>query len=97
MASSVRCLQVSLHSATSPILDNLLTLFNSTIFRKNYVFLSVVFVSAFGLEMYARFPIDSSLYRTCAFDNASNSVWNSVNKGRQWKDLKQKYMENDDE
>ncbi|KEQ73306.1 ubiquinol-cytochrome C reductase [Aureobasidium namibiae CBS 147.97] len=55
----------------------------NTIFRRNYVFLSVVFVSAFGLEI--------------AFDNASNSVWNSINKGRQWKDLKQKYMENDDE
>ncbi|KAI5248834.1 hypothetical protein E4T47_05325, partial [Aureobasidium subglaciale] len=77
------CLQVRLYSTTSPILDHLLTLLNSTIFRKNYVFLSVVFVSAFGLEI--------------AFDNASNSVWNSVNKGRQWKDLKQKYMENDDE
>ncbi|KAL2033682.1 hypothetical protein VTO58DRAFT_104396 [Aureobasidium pullulans] len=32
-----------------------------------------------------------------AFDNASNSVWNTVNKGRQWKDLKHKYMESDDE
>ncbi|KAK6006861.1 hypothetical protein QM012_005869 [Aureobasidium pullulans] len=55
----------------------------NTIFRKNYVFLSVVFTSAFAMEI--------------AFDNASNSVWNSINKGRQWKDLKQKYMENDDE
>ncbi|THX41384.1 hypothetical protein D6D11_08483 [Aureobasidium pullulans] len=54
-----------------------------TIFRKNYIFLSVVFVSAFGMEI--------------AFDNASNSVWNTVNKGRQWKDLKHKYMESDDE
>uniref|UniRef100_A0A0S1MIH4 Complex III subunit 9 n=1 Tax=Phakopsora pachyrhizi TaxID=170000 RepID=A0A0S1MIH4_PHAPC len=55
----------------------------NTIFRKNYVFLSVVFTSAFAMEI--------------AFDNASNSVWNSINQGRQWKDLKHKYMENDDE
>ncbi|THV82497.1 hypothetical protein D6D19_02731 [Aureobasidium pullulans] len=83
IAGSPGCLQVSLRCTTSAILDHFLTLSNSTIFRKNYVFLSVVFVSAFGMEI--------------AFDNASNSVWNTVNKGRQWKDLKHKYMESDDE
>ncbi|THY83104.1 hypothetical protein D6C93_08980 [Aureobasidium pullulans] len=84
MAPSVRPLLVrSSLSAANP--DRRLSrVFTShTIFRKNYVFLSVVFVSAFGMEI--------------AFDNASNSVWNTVNKGRQWKDLKHKYMESDDE
>ncbi|THY30416.1 hypothetical protein D6D01_03233 [Aureobasidium pullulans] len=84
MAPSVRPLLM--RSSLSPANPDrrLSRVFTShTIFRKNYVFLSVVFVSAFGMEI--------------AFDNASNSVWNSVNKGRQWKDLKHKYMESDDE
>ncbi|CAD0107572.1 unnamed protein product [Aureobasidium uvarum] len=67
----------------------------NTIFRRNYVFLSVVFTSAFAMEMYATSPVNPALCpprsnsSAAAFDNASNS--------RQWKDLKQKYMENDDE
>ena len=63
-AGSPGCLQVSPRSTTSPALDNLLTLSNSTIFRRNYVFLSVVFVSAFGMEMYVPIPISSARQRT---------------------------------
>ncbi|THW15966.1 hypothetical protein D6D23_08748 [Aureobasidium pullulans] len=84
MAPSVRPLLMRSSLSAANLDRRLSRVFTShTIFRKNYVFLSVVFVSAFGMEI--------------AFDNASNSVWNTVNKGRQWKDLKHKYMESDDE
>jgi len=28
-----------------------------------------------------------------AFDTASNKVWDNINKGRQWKDIKSKYVQ----
>ncbi|KAL1310878.1 hypothetical protein AAFC00_001109 [Neodothiora populina] len=57
---------------------------NSTLFKRNAIFLSTVFVSAFALEI--------------VWDNASAGVWDSINRGRQWKDIKQKYLaEGDDD
>ncbi|KAH0356799.1 hypothetical protein KCU81_g54, partial [Aureobasidium melanogenum] len=61
--TSSRILTHTTFTMASPALQSVY----NTIFRKNYVFLSVVFVSAFGMEI--------------AFDNASNSVWNSINQG----------------
>ncbi|KAF2152694.1 hypothetical protein K461DRAFT_321664 [Myriangium duriaei CBS 260.36] len=58
----------------------------NTIFKRNYVFLSTVFVSAFACEL--------------AFDNVSNTIWDSINRGRQWKDIKYRYVtkpESDDD
>ncbi|KAA6413430.1 MAG: ubiquinol-cytochrome c reductase subunit 9 [Lasallia pustulata] len=56
------------------------TVYNS-IFRKNVVFLSAVFVSAFAFEI--------------GFDTLSNKLWDARNKGRQWKDIRAKYTENE--
>jgi len=51
----------------------------NTFFRSNAVMLCTVFTSAFGIQM--------------AFDTASNKVWDNINKGRQWKDIKSKYVQ----
>jgi len=51
----------------------------NALFRKNTLMLGTVFFSAFAIEI--------------AFDTGSNKVWDALNKGRQWKDIKQKYME----
>ncbi|KAF7511095.1 hypothetical protein GJ744_005326 [Endocarpon pusillum] len=53
-------------------------LFNS-IFRRNYVFLSTVFLGAFAFEI--------------AFDTTTDAIWNRINKGRQWKDIKHRYVQ----
>ncbi|KAL2679873.1 ubiquinol-cytochrome C reductase [Phyllosticta citricarpa] len=55
----------------------------STIIKRNYIFVSTVFVGAFGLQL--------------AFDTASDSLWNNINKGRQWKDIKHQYLEKEDD
>ncbi|KIV91955.1 hypothetical protein PV10_06441 [Exophiala mesophila] len=52
--------------------------FFNGIFRKNAVFLTTVFAGAFAFEM--------------AFDTTTDALWDSWNKGRQWKDIKHKYM-----
>ncbi|TVY92175.1 hypothetical protein LAWI1_G002019, partial [Lachnellula willkommii] len=68
------------------------------LFRKNYVFLGVVFASAFAFEMYVKLPgnTDAELdlmghYRS--YDNVMDKVWDGFNKGRQWKDIRAKYVE----
>ncbi|KAB5536530.1 cytochrome b-c1 complex subunit 9, partial [Coniochaeta sp. 2T2.1] len=52
-------------------------------FRKNYAMLGVVFASAFAWEM--------------AYDSTMNGVWDRINKGRQWKDIRAKYVEGAEE
>ncbi|CAI7653338.1 hypothetical protein PEX1_089970 [Penicillium expansum] len=57
-----------------------------TFIRKNTVLLTTAFAGAFAFEL--------------AFDITSNKVWDSWNQGRQWKDIKHRYMvkeEEDDE
>ncbi|KAI1279134.1 cytochrome b-c1 complex subunit 9 [Xylaria sp. FL0933] len=53
----------------------------STLFRRNYQMLGVVFASAFAFEM--------------AYDTGMNKLWDSLNKGRQWKDIRHRYVEED--
>ncbi|PYH89787.1 UQCRX/QCR9 like ubiquinol-cytochrome C reductase family protein [Aspergillus ellipticus CBS 707.79] len=53
------------------------------LFRRNTVYLTAMFSSAFAFEL--------------AFDTASNSVWDTFNKGRQWKDIKYQYINKADE
>ncbi|PWY78207.1 ubiquinol-cytochrome C reductase [Aspergillus heteromorphus CBS 117.55] len=57
------------------------------LFRRNAVYLTAIFSTAFAFEL--------------AFDTASNRVWDSFNRGRQWKDIKHRYLaaaeEEDDE
>jgi len=56
------------------------TLYNA-IFRKNAMYLATVFAGAFAFEL--------------TFDRTMDRIWDSANKGRQWKDIKHKYMESD--
>ncbi|KAF9434113.1 hypothetical protein BGZ76_008528 [Entomortierella beljakovae] len=49
----------------------------NAIVKRNSVFLTTIFVSAFVAEM--------------AFDTVSDRVWDNLNKGRQWKDISAKY------
>ncbi|KAF2227717.1 putative ubiquinol-cytochrome C reductase complex, subunit X [Elsinoe ampelina] len=63
------------------------TLYN-TLIKRNTIFLGTVFASAFALEI--------------VFDTTSNKIWDAVNRGRQWKDIKYRYLqkaedEDDDE
>ncbi|KAE8148065.1 UQCRX/QCR9 like ubiquinol-cytochrome C reductase family protein [Aspergillus avenaceus] len=56
------------------------------LFRRNAVFLSTIFASAFAFEI--------------AYDTGSNKIWDTMNRGRQWKDVKHRYTvqeEEDDE
>ncbi|KAL2057982.1 hypothetical protein ABVK25_001599 [Lepraria finkii] len=57
-------------------------LYNS-IFRRNVVFLSAVFAGAFTFEI--------------GFDQTLNRFWDWNNQGRQWKDIRHKYVESDEE
>ncbi|EAS35754.3 ubiquinol-cytochrome c reductase subunit 9 [Coccidioides immitis RS] len=55
----------------------------NTLIRRNAVFLSTIFVGAFAFEI--------------AFDTVSNRVWDTINKGRQWKDIKHRYINKEEE
>ncbi|KAI1757304.1 cytochrome b-c1 complex subunit 9 [Xylaria castorea] len=48
-------------------------------FRRNFQMLGFVFASAFVFEM--------------AYDTGMNKLWDSINKGRQWKDIRSRYVE----
>ncbi|QIW99630.1 hypothetical protein AMS68_005148 [Peltaster fructicola] len=50
----------------------------NTFIRSNAVFLTTIFAGAFATEL--------------VFDTGANKIWDSVNKGRQWKDIKAKYV-----
>ncbi|OSS49236.1 hypothetical protein B5807_05298 [Epicoccum nigrum] len=54
------------------------TVYN-TVIRSNITLLGTVFAAAFGMQL--------------AFDTGSDRVWDSMNRGRQWKDIKQRYIE----
>ncbi|EHY59944.1 qcr9 subunit 9 of the ubiquinol cytochrome-c reductase complex [Exophiala dermatitidis] len=60
------------------ILARISETFYNTVFRKNAVFLTSVFAGAFLFEI--------------GFDTATNKLWDSWNRGRQWKDIKHRYM-----
>ncbi|EME81506.1 uncharacterized protein MYCFIDRAFT_139969, partial [Pseudocercospora fijiensis CIRAD86] len=46
---------------------------------RNTIFLTTIFAGAFVTNI--------------AFDTAANGIWDQINKGRQWKDIKHKYMD----
>ncbi|KAL6702974.1 Cytochrome b-c1 complex subunit 9, mitochondrial [Coniothyrium glycines] len=58
------------------------TVYNAVL-RSNTTMLFTVFGAAFGLQL--------------AFDTGSEKIWDSINRGRQWKDIKYKYMEKAEE
>lgn len=53
----------------------------STLIKRNSVFLGTVFFTAFAFEM--------------AYDTATSAIWDQLNRGRQWKDIKHKYIEDE--
>ncbi|KAA8899006.1 cytochrome b-c1 complex subunit 9 [Sphaerosporella brunnea] len=57
------------------------TIYN-TVFRRNYIFVGAVFVGAFAFEM--------------AFDTISDKVWDRLNAGRQWKDIRHRYVQDEE-
>ncbi|KAI9300747.1 cytochrome b-c1 complex subunit 9 [Cunninghamella echinulata] len=52
------------------------TIYN-TVFKKNSVFVTSIFVSAIAFEV--------------AYDSTTSKIWDNLNKGKQWKDIKHKY------
>ncbi|OHE90813.1 ubiquinol-cytochrome C reductase [Colletotrichum orchidophilum] len=58
---------------------------NSAIFKNNFSMLGFVFATGFAFEM--------------GFNGAMNKYWDYLNRGRQWKDIRHKYVEaaDDDE
>ncbi|KAH6651135.1 cytochrome b-c1 complex subunit 9 [Chaetomium tenue] len=55
----------------------------NTLFRRNWTMLGAVFVGAFAFEI--------------GYDNVMNKVWDNNNRGRQWKDIRHKYVEGGDD
>ncbi|KAI1368651.1 ubiquinol-cytochrome C reductase, partial [Xylaria arbuscula] len=51
----------------------------SALFRRNFQMLGLVFASAFAFEM--------------VYDTGMNKVWDNMNRGRQWKDIRHRYVE----
>ncbi|KAL4955370.1 UQCRX/QCR9 like ubiquinol-cytochrome C reductase family protein [Aspergillus filifer] len=49
-----------------------------TLIRRNATYLTAIFVGAFAFEV--------------AFDTSTNKLWDTWNRGRQWKDIKHQYM-----
>ncbi|MCJ1273387.1 qcr9 subunit 9 of the ubiquinol cytochrome-c reductase complex [Puttea exsequens] len=56
---------------------------SSAIFRRNQVFLVAVFGGAFIFEI--------------GFDKGLTKWWDWNNKGRQWKDIRHKYVQNEED
>ncbi|ROW18169.1 hypothetical protein VPNG_00113 [Cytospora leucostoma] len=54
------------------------TLYN-ILFRNNYTMLGAVFAGAFAFQI--------------TWDLSTTRLWDNINKGRQWKDIKAKYVE----
>ncbi|KAK2774566.1 hypothetical protein FQN53_003562 [Emmonsiellopsis sp. PD_33] len=54
-----------------------------TLFRRNATFLASMFVGAFAFEM--------------AFDTGSDKIFDAINRGRQWKDIRHQYIQKAEE
>ncbi|KAI9017840.1 cytochrome b-c1 complex subunit 9 [Gaertneriomyces semiglobifer] len=48
-------------------------------FKKSSNFVAGIFAAAFAFEI--------------AFDSVTDRVWDSLNRGRQWKDIRDKYIQ----
>ncbi|KAG7421393.1 hypothetical protein ACKLNR_008018 [Fusarium oxysporum f. sp. zingiberi] len=58
------------------------TLYRS-LFSTNYLMLATVFTAGFAWEI--------------GFNNVMDKVWDNNNRGRQWKDIRHKFLEGGDE
>ncbi|RPB23796.1 ubiquinol-cytochrome C reductase [Terfezia boudieri ATCC MYA-4762] len=54
------------------------TIYN-TFIKRNFIFVGTIFVSAFAFEI--------------IFDKTTDRIWNGINKGRQWKDIRHRYVQ----
>ncbi|KAL1884287.1 hypothetical protein VTK73DRAFT_3271 [Phialemonium thermophilum] len=52
-------------------------------FRRNWAMLGTVFVSAFAFQL--------------GYDSTMNKIWDNINRGRQWKDIRSKYVQGGEE
>ncbi|OAA79465.1 Ubiquinol-cytochrome C reductase, UQCRX/QCR9-like protein [Akanthomyces lecanii RCEF 1005] len=52
---------------------------HSAIFRNNFTMLTAVFTAGFAFEI--------------GFNQTMNKIWDNNNRGRQWKDIRHKYVE----
>ncbi|KAK9383958.1 ubiquinol-cytochrome C reductase [Kockiozyma suomiensis] len=59
------------------------TVIYNTFFRRNSIFVGTVLFGAFAFEI--------------GFDSTIDKFWDARNSGKQWKDIKYKYVEKDDE
>ncbi|KLJ09810.1 hypothetical protein EMPG_14761 [Blastomyces silverae] len=85
--ASPPCILTSLHPPDYTVFQfgrsaNLPPLFSS-LFRRNTTFLTSMFVGAFAFEI--------------AFDSISDRIFDSINKGRQWKDIRHQYIQKAEE
>ncbi|KAK0747784.1 cytochrome b-c1 complex subunit 9 [Apiosordaria backusii] len=55
----------------------------NAIFRNNYTMLGAVFAGAFAFNM--------------GYDTLMNKIWDHINRGRQWKDIRHKYATSEDD
>ncbi|KAI7776939.1 cytochrome b-c1 complex subunit 9 [Diaporthe eres] len=55
----------------------------NVLFRSNYAMLGAIFAGAFAFNI--------------AYDVTTTKVWDNMNRGRQWKDIKQKYLQGAEE
>ncbi|KAI1760972.1 ubiquinol-cytochrome C reductase [Hypoxylon sp. FL1150] len=53
--------------------------FYNALFRRNWQMLGAVFAGAFAFEM--------------AYDTGMNKLWDNLNRGRQWKDIRSRYVQ----
>ncbi|EIW66633.1 hypothetical protein TREMEDRAFT_34957, partial [Tremella mesenterica DSM 1558] len=55
----------------------------NTFFRRNSIFVTTVFLGAFGFSM--------------GFDVLTSAWWDAHNRGKQWKDIRDKYVQKEEE
>ncbi|ORY65877.1 cytochrome b-c1 complex subunit 9 [Pseudomassariella vexata] len=55
----------------------------NALFRKNFQMLGAVFAGAFVFEL--------------GYNQGMNKLWDYNNRGRQWKDIRSRYVEQEDE
>ncbi|KAK5663673.1 hypothetical protein OQA88_4104 [Cercophora sp. LCS_1] len=60
-----------------------MALANSIFFRKNYAMVGSVFAAGFAFEIF--------------FNGRMDKVWDNYNRGRQWKDIRSRYVEAEEE
>ncbi|ODQ49999.1 ubiquinol-cytochrome C reductase [Saitoella complicata NRRL Y-17804] len=58
------------------------TLYN-TVFKRNSIYLSTIFLGAFGFQI--------------VYDVGTSRFWDKMNAGKQWKDIRHRYVEEEDE